>query len=519
MSNKFQTDSGVHSEIPKRKKQVGSRISQLIGFAKQAGVHIDNLKTLYAEGGGFKGLFKKIIGTKEFRAGLGELAAYGAGVVAEGASGGTAGLIAGLAFEGADMFGKATGQQVVRSFKPGEWVGIDNGQIKIKKAVQYGMDWSTAQMFGDFPSDADQEIETERLTSIGFAVCDGSRPGTTKVFNFETGDFEEHMKFQLASLPKERQVRLNSVKSLRIIKEIVLHPDPPVPKKLRCEIPCDPGEEVIYQGDTYKVVTCDGTRVRISDGRVHFDTNMSELKRGRVKHTNSWNYGVAVNSNFDSDSRSAIHAGQWVWIAPRAATVTAEPHSKKELGCVRLINGIIVDGYYALDGLRFQTHVSQVHPVLQERQEFLDQMKGFREFKSYAVRGAGVVRNFAPGKFHVLLVTGQESLNPELLEPGTNRSFMDANHSATASMPLGPTPRDRNTKRDPSELTENELIEQVAADMAKKYGIAKSTAHQMVSQADAVNSSFIGSLASNRSSAMILGVAAAALFVIFYASR
>ena len=54
MSNKFQTDSGVHSEIPKRKKQVGSRISQLIGFAKQAGVHIDNLKTLYAEGGGFK---------------------------------------------------------------------------------------------------------------------------------------------------------------------------------------------------------------------------------------------------------------------------------------------------------------------------------------------------------------------------------------------------------------------------------------------------------------------------------
>ena len=86
-------------------------------------------------------------------------------------------------------------------------------------------------------------------------------------------------------------------------------------------------------------------------------------------------------------------------------------------------------------------------------------------------------------------------------------------------MPLGPTPRDRNTKRDPSELTENELIEQVAADMAKKYGIAKSTAHQMVSQADTVNSSFIGSLASNRSSAMILGVAAAALFVIFYASR
>ena len=366
---------------------------------------------------------------------------------------------------------------------------------------------------------ADEEIETERLTSIGFAVSDGSKPGTTKVFNFETGEFEERLKFQLAALPKERQVRLNSVESLRIIKQIVLHPDPPVPKKLRCDIPCDPGEEVVYQGNTYKVVTCDGTRVRISDGRVHFDANMSELKRGRVKHTNSWNYGVAINSNFDSDSRSKIHTGQWVWVAPRAGTVSAQPHAKKELGCVRLINGIIVDGYYALDGLRFQTHLSQVHPVLQERQEFLDQMKGFREFKSYAVRGAGVVRNFAPGGSHVLLVTGQASLNKELLEPGTNRSFMDANHSATATLPLGFTPRDRNPKMDPNKLTEDELINQVASEIAQKYGIAKSTANQMVNQSAAVNSSFLGSLAGGRSSTMVLGIAAAALFVIFYASR
>ena len=184
-----------------------------------------------------------------------------------------------------------------------------------------------------------------------------------------------------------------------------------------------------------------------------------------------------------------------------------------------MINGIIVDGYYALDGLRFQTHLSQVHPVLQERQEFLDQMKGFREFKSYAVRGAGVVRNFAPGGSHVLLVTGQASLNKELLEPGTNRSFMDANHSATATMPLGFTPRDRNPKMDPSKLTEDELINQVASEIAQKYGIAKSTANQMVNQSAAVNSSFLGSLAGGRSSTMVLGIAAAALFVIFYASR
>ena len=186
----FTTDSLVHSKIPKQKKRQGdSRIQQLIGFAKATGVQIDNLKTLYAEGGGFKGLFKKIVGSKQFRAGLGEMAAYGAGIVAEGASGGTVGVLAGIGYEAAALFGKATGQDVVRTFKPGQWVAVDNGEIHIKKAVQRGMDWTQGAMFGgEFPIRADEELETERLTSIGFAVGEGAKLGTTKVFNFETGD-------------------------------------------------------------------------------------------------------------------------------------------------------------------------------------------------------------------------------------------------------------------------------------------------------------------------------------------
>ena len=72
---------------------------------------------------------------------------------------------------------------------------------------------------------------------------------------------------------------------------------------------------------------------------------------------------------------------------------------------------------------------------------------------------------------------------------------------------------------DPSKLTEDELINQVASEIAEKYGIAKSTANQMVNQSAAVNSSFLGSLAGGRSSTMVLGIAAAALFVIYYASR
>ena len=518
MATKFQTDSLVHSKIPKRKKQGDSRISQLISLAKGAGVVIDNVKQLYAEGGGFKGLFKKIIGTKEFRAGLGELAAYGAGIVAEGASGGASAVVGGFAYEAAELFGKHTGKPVVRSFKPGEWVAVDNGEIHIKKAIQRGMDWTQGAMFGDFPIQADHEIETERLTSIGFAVSDGEKVGTVKVFNFETGETQQLLKFQVVALPKPRQVLLDANKNLRTIKAIVLHPNPPIPKKLRCDVPCDPGEEVVYQRNTYKVVTCDGTHVRITDGKIHFDTNMSELTRGRVKHTNAWNYGAATDSGFDADSRSKVHAGQWVWIAARQAVMSAQPHAKKELGCVRIINGVIVDGYYSLDGMRFQTHISQVHAVLQERQAFFDQMKGFRQFKHYAVGGSGLVRNFAPGPNNVLLCTGQASLNKELLHPGTKRSFMDSNHAATPSLPLGAAPFNRDTKRAPEKLTDNELNEKVAEEIAKKYGIVRSAADQMVKQAGAVNKSFIGSLANNNSG-MLLGLGAAALFVIFYATR
>ena len=517
MPSKFQVDSLVHSKIPKRKKQGDSRINQLIQFAKATGVHIDNMKTLYAEGGGFKGLFKKIVGSKQFQAGLGEMAAYGAGVVAEGASGGTLGFLAGLGVEAAAFFGKVSGQQVIHSFKPGEWVAVDNGEIVIKKAVQRGMDWTTGAMFGDFPSKADEEIETERLTSIGFVVGDGSTPGTTKVFNMETGQSEDHNRFQIVALKKERQVMLDANVNLRTIKAIVLHPDPPIPKKLRCEIPCDPGEEVVYQNQSYKVVTCDGTHVRITNGRIHFDVNMSELKRGRVKHTNSWNYGAPVGSGFDSDSRSKLHAGQWVWVAPRFAVVSAQPHAKKELGCVRIINGVIVDGYYALDGVRFQTHASQIHAVLQERQAFLDQMKGFRQFKHYTVAGSGLVRNYAPGPNNVLLCTGQATLNKELLKPGTNRSFQDSNHSATPSMPLGAPPPERSVRRAPGKLTEQELENEVAARMAKKFGIPKATAEQMVRQGSTVTSSFTGTLAKANSTGLMIGITAAALFVLFFA--
>ena len=52
--------------------------------------------------------------------------------------------------------------------------------------------------------------------------------------------------------------------------------------------------------------------------------------------------------------------------------------------------------------------------------------------------------------------------------------------------------------------------------MAKQYGITKDTGHQMVDQADTINSSFLSSIASGKGMGILLGVTAAAIFMVMY---
>ena len=167
---------------------------------------------------------------------------------------------------------------------------------------------------------------------------------------------------------------------------------------------------------------------------------MKDVTRGRVKHTNAWNYGAKTDSGFDSDSRSRLFAGQWAWIAPRALIQQQYIHSRKELVCLRVIKGDIVQGYYALDGVRFDTHLSQVHPVIQERQGFLDSEPSLKLFKSYAIKGSGNVRNFHASDAMILICIGLGTFNKELLAPGTQKSLLDGNLHHTEEVVVYGTP-------------------------------------------------------------------------------
>ena len=83
-------------------------------------------------------------------------------------------------------------------------------------------------------------------------------------------------------------------------------------------------------------------------------------------------------------------------------------------------------------------------------------------------------------------------------------------------MRLGSAPPRQGCERDPVRLTKGEITRQVAASMAKQYGITKDTAQQMVDQADTINSSFLSSIASGKGMGILLGVTAAAIFMVMY---
>ena len=59
----FNSDSKVHSEIHKAGRQDSPRIAQIKKLMGNIGIPIDNISALYAEGGGWKGLWNKMIGS------------------------------------------------------------------------------------------------------------------------------------------------------------------------------------------------------------------------------------------------------------------------------------------------------------------------------------------------------------------------------------------------------------------------------------------------------------------------
>ena len=142
------------------------------------------------------------------------------------------------------------------------------------------------------------------------------------------------------------------------------------------------------------MVSCDGTHVRITNGRIHFDTNMSELKRGRVKHTNSWNYqSEGVPDGFGNDE-ATLCTGDYIWIRPESDVQSEFPEVERQLCCIYMLDGHVVRGYMALDGAAVHINMddSSLVPVSDTLNSYLNASKVFNSFKDAAVCGRDVSR-------------------------------------------------------------------------------------------------------------------------------
>ena len=263
-------------------------------------------------------------------------------------------------------------------------------------------------MFMDSATKADQEISIGNTVSIGFHMHEGTLPGTKTVFNFQTPGQEERHKNELMVLDPERQKQLDGNTVLARLKSIVLGKDT-IPLRNEDAIPVDEGSEVVYKGDVYKIVDCDGFTAQIKNKMKTLNVDVSQLKRGRVEHTNSWNNAKNTDGGFDADSKAQFHKGQWVWLKPRYSTLGIYPKSRYELGVLRIINGAIADGFYAMDGVRFQTVITQVRPCPKHDQEWMGMQKQFLRFKIAAVKGVDVAR-YKLGRDHALEVLGVKTV-------------------------------------------------------------------------------------------------------------
>ena len=392
------------------KKAFGGELSatdkRIADLLTQTGVQVDNIQQIHDSEGGWAGLARKVVGTEEFQHSLlSNIAEIATTVATDGVNPKS---IMAMAQEGGRLFSRGFAQ-AASNYTRGDWVLLDNGIEQIPGTLRNELMWSEGEMFGEMPDSDEVDMETDHVVSLGFVTqVHGDK---CSVFNLETGEAKAYPVNDMLHLAPNRVAVMEADKNIMALRAFVMEPDK-VAQRLACDVPCDPGDEVVYKGKLWLIVSCDGIFARIQDGEEIRKVRMSEVERGRVTHNNSWNYSGETPTGFDRSVEPSLHKGMWVWLNAREHTKAHYPHALKELGVIRLLNGRIVDGYYALDGLRFKQHEKAVHAVVGERQHLLNNHFDLKKFRHAAMIGLHDVRALSAGKKHGKLVTGLLKFKP-----------------------------------------------------------------------------------------------------------
>ena len=371
-------------------------------FVEGSGVKIDNIKDVTQNG-----LLEHLSGLFEGERGLASMGTSALNAGGEISVGNYASAAAIIFAEGAKLF---TDTDILKVFTIGDWVFIDNGEEKLSGVERANTFWGEGAIFQDMITPEEEALDTEHIISVGFVMETGVGDGQVDVFQLETGDIRRFRLQDVRHVPAGRSDTLDQNEAMRLMKSIMLDKGT-TPGRVQGETPVDPGTEVEYGGEMYAVLYAEGSEVRIQNGSRSLTVDVGKLTRGRVEHNVAWNYG-ATEGGFNKDGKADLHKGLWVWVPPRTNILKTYSNSTAELGVVRLLNGTNVDGYYAMNGERFQLNEASVNPLFFEHQEFLDRHVHAKQFKKRAVEGGHSVRAFSLGKFLPLLCAGDHEWAP-----------------------------------------------------------------------------------------------------------
>ena len=408
----FEQDCRTRFRIPRRRMAHQPLQKQFSAMLEKINFHKMFGKVATAGKGNYKDTLKKQVQEgatklplKELAAGalgfMSNIAVPGSGLVAGGA------LYAGANLHGAqNIFAKAKKPE-----KVGDWVMIHHGMTQTDQILEDSLTWGAADLMKIKGREKLKKSVEERLTgetkaqpkvSIGFYIEHGEKESTYRVFDFGKTEIIQVRKDDVARLDPLRAATLNENVSLNNVKNFVLQCHGPIGwklsdgKKLKSIVNVDPGSEVVYKDELFVVVSADGNKIRINDSYRVIDCDIQDLSPGRQGNNNSWNYGYKQDNSFDADSSAEFHAAQWVWLTPREiskADTKGIFTCTRELGGVRLMNGGMLDGYYAVDGVRFQTLPETAKPASLSETGWLNKSKDFARFMDSVSTGENVKVN------------------------------------------------------------------------------------------------------------------------------
>lgn len=369
-------------------------------YVEKTGLKVDNLAEI-TQGG-----FLKHLGTVlQSQHGLMALGTTALNVGGDIGQGNYAAAMGTLLSEGSKIFSDTPG--IISSYAKGNWVYVDNGEEMHTRKERATIFWGEGAMFGDMPEQEDEELATEHVITIGFVTEPVTGDGEIDIFDLESGDIRRFRIQDVRHVSESKAKALDETEEMTIMKDVILGEKPTLDRVV-AETPIDPGSEVTYDGKVYNVLEAQGDLVRIQSGEKTLTVGAQKLQRGRTTHSNVWHYHKhhQTPTGFDRDVKPGLHKGMWIWVPSRAKAQTLFPSSEWELGCVRLLSGYNVDGYYALDGERLIVLEDHVVIVKNAQDEWLNSHRFFKQFHHHAMEGGHSVRAWNLGQHFPRLCCG-----------------------------------------------------------------------------------------------------------------